>query len=50
MTKNQASVGLYYKILQIHDVQKIDRSHRKLVRLSEPVKVTDNNKDSSLQR
>jgi hypothetical protein len=50
MTKNQASVGLYYKTLQIHDVQKMDRSRSKLVHLSEPVKVNDYNKDTSLQR
>jgi len=48
MTKNQASAGLYYKTLQIHDVRKMDRSRSKLVHLSEPVKVTDNNKDTCL--
>jgi hypothetical protein len=50
MTKNQASVGLYYKTSKFHYVRKMDRSRSKLVRLSEPVKVNDYNKDTSLQR
>jgi hypothetical protein len=47
-TRYKLNQGHYYKTLLIRNVQKIDILHSKLVCLSKPVKVTDNNKDISL--
>jgi hypothetical protein len=43
------SKGAYIiKNVQIHNEQKMDRIQSKLACLSKPIKMTDNNKDTSL--
>jgi hypothetical protein len=37
--------GMYYKTLRIF-LREMNKLHTKLVRMSKPVKVTDNNKDT----
>ncbi len=40
---------LYYKTLRICNLREMDKLHTKLVHLSKPEKVTDNNNDSATE-